>query len=437
MKNKGQKLWERAKRLIPGGNMLLSKRPELFLPNLWPVYFSRSKGCSIWDLNNKKYFDVSLMGVGANLLGYCNNQVDNSVKNTIKKGVSTTLNCPEEVFLAEKLVELHPWAQMVRFARTGGEANAIAVRIARAASGKEKVAFCGYHGWHDWYLSANIDDQSNLNKHLLAGLNAKGIPLELKNTSIPFLYNDIGEFEKIISNNQDIGCVIMEVFRNVPPENNFLQKIRDITKKKNIVLIFDECTSAFRKCFGGLHKIYGVEPDMAMFGKALGNGYAISAIIGRKEIMEAAQDTFISSTFWTERIGPVAALSTLNVMKEKKSWMIVDGIGSKIKNFWLSMSEKYKIKILTQGLPALINFSIPVDNWLKYKTFLTQEMLKNGFLASNAFFACTEHKEKIIEQYFYHFEKIFFEISNFENGKKSVDEYLETDVAQTGFQRLN
>ena len=298
----GQKLYNRAKRVIPGGNMLLSKRPEMFLPGKWPAYFSKAKGCKVWDLNNREFIDMSIMGIGTNTLGYGHPEVDEAVRKTIRNGNMSTLNCPEEVFLAEKLIEMHPWAEMVRFARSGGEANAIAVRIARASSGKDKIAICGYHGWHDWYLSVNLGDDKGLDGHLLPGLEPKGVPRNLKDTVFPFNYNNIDELE-LITNKHDIGVIKMEVSRASGPENSFLQKVRKLATKKGIVLIFDECTTGFRETFGGLHKKYNVEPDMAMFGKALGNGYAITSVIGRREVMDAAQSTFISSTFWTEELG--------------------------------------------------------------------------------------------------------------------------------------
>ena len=323
----GQKLWKRAKHVIPGGNMLLSKRAEMFLPEQWPAYFSKAKGCQVWDLDGKPYTDMSIMGVGTNILGYGHPEVDAAVHQTVDAGNMSTLNCPEEVYLAEKLVELHPWADMVRLARSGGEANAIAIRIARAASGRDKVAVCGYHGWHDWYLSANLGDDENLAGHLLPGLEPKGVPQNLRGTVFPFNYNNYDELENLV-NNHDIGVIKMEVVRNKGPEDNFLHKVRKLATDRGIVLIFDECTSGFRQTFGGLHKMYGVEPDMAMFGKALGNGYAITATIGRREIMEAAQSTFISSTFWTERIGPTAALKTLEVMERMQSWEIITQTGS-------------------------------------------------------------------------------------------------------------
>ena len=275
----GQKLWKRANAIILGGNSLLSKNPNLFLPNKWPTYFSKSKGCKVWDLNNKVYTDMSLMGVGTNILGYCNSEVDNAVKKVIKKGNLTTLNCPEEVILAEKLLSMHPWAGKVKFARTGGEANAVAIRIARSASGRENVAFCGYHGWHDWYLAANLKNKKILDEHLIPDLDPIGVPSSLRNTSFGFQYNNINQLRRLVDK-ENIGVIKMEVSRSTQPNIKFLRKVRELATKKNIVLIFDECTSGFRQCFGGLHKLININPDMAIFGKALGNGYAITAILG-------------------------------------------------------------------------------------------------------------------------------------------------------------
>jgi glutamate-1-semialdehyde 2,1-aminomutase len=159
--NAGQKMWKRAKNIIPGGTMLFSKNPDLFLPKFWPAYFEKTKGFNVWDLEGRKYSDFSMMGVGTNILGYSRKEVDDAVRKVIDKGNMSTLNSKEEILLAEKLIDLHPWAGKVRFARTGGEAAAIAVRIARAVTGKDKIAICGYHGWHDWYLSANLSDYQN------------------------------------------------------------------------------------------------------------------------------------------------------------------------------------------------------------------------------------------------------------------------------------
>lgn len=430
----GQKLWKRAKRIIPGGNMLLSKRPEMFLPNQWPTYFSKAKGCKVWDLDGNEYIDMSIMGIGTNILGYGHAEVDEAVIKTTKSGNMSTLNCPEEVYLAERLVELHQWSDMARFARSGGEANAIAIRIARAASGRDKVAVCGYHGWHDWYLSANLGNDKGLDGHLLPGLEPNGVPRNLKGSVFPFNYNNFEELEALVKIH-DIGVIKMEVQRSNIPKDNFLKKVRKLATEREIVLIFDECTSGFRETFGGLHKKYDIEPDMAMFGKAMGNGYAITAVIGRREIMEAAQSTFISSTFWTERIGPTAALKTLEVMEREKSWKKITETGGEIKNRWQQLADNHELKISHWGIPALTGFTIESKHALAYKTLVTQEMLSKGYLAGNCVYVCTEHSSEILEGYFEGLDKVFSLINECENGR-NVHELLNDGICHSGFKRL-
>jgi glutamate-1-semialdehyde 2,1-aminomutase len=408
--NTGQKMWKRAKNIISGGTMLFSKNPDLFLPKFWPAYFEKTKGCNVWDLEGRKYFDFSMMGVGTNILGYSRKEVDDAVKKVIKKGNMSTLNSVEEIFLAEKLIQMHPWAEKVRFARTGGEAAAIAVRIARAATGKDKVAICGYHGWHDWYLSANLSDSQNLNSHLMRNLPIQGVQKNLKNSVFVFEYNNFDQLKKIVSE-ENIGTVVMEVSRNEPSKKHFLENVRKLTKNKNIVLIFDECTSGFRETFGGLHLKYKINPDIATFGKALGNGYAINAVIGTDSIMSYANSTFISSTFWTERIGSVAGLKTLEIMEKIKSWDFISGLGKKVKANWTVLAKKHNIKLKIQGLSALPRFDFENKNNLYYKTFISQEFLKKNFLASNAIYLCTEHNMKIFNNYFDILDSVFLKIS--------------------------
>ena len=415
--------------------MLLSKRAEMFLPDQWPAYFSKTKGCKVWDLDGNEYTDMSIMGIGTNTLGYNHEEVDAAVMKTVAAGNMSTFNCPEEVYLAEKLIEIHPWADMARFARSGGEANAIAIRIARAASGKDKVAICGYHGWHDWYLAANLGDDNHLAGHLLSGLDPKGVPQNLRGTVYPFNYNNYAELEEIVNNN-DIGVIKMEVMRNKGPEDNFLQRVRDLATKRGIVLIFDECTSGFRQTFGGIHKMYGVEPDMAMFGKALGNGYGITATIGRREIMESAQSTFISSTFWTERIGPTAALKTLEVMEREKSWERITETGTGIMARWQTLAHKHGLKINVAGLPSIASFGVDSPNALAYKTLITQEMLGKGYLSSNLIFSSLAHTPDVVDGYFNALDPIFSLIKECEQGR-DVMSLLKGPICHAGFKRLN
>jgi glutamate-1-semialdehyde 2,1-aminomutase len=431
----GQELWRRAKRVIPGGNMLLSKRAEMFLPELWPSYFSRAKGCRVWDLDGRELIDMSIMGIGTNLLGYGHPEVDAAVVATVAAGNMSTLNCPEEVWIAERLVALHPWAEMARFARSGGEANAIAIRIARAATGRDTVAICGYHGWHDWYLATNLQNDSCLEEHLLPGLEPNGVPQALAGTVQPFSFNRLDQLESIAAG-QSLAAVKMEVQRTIPPDPGFLEGVRELCTRRGIVLIFDECTSGFRETFGGLHLKYGVEPDMAIFGKALGNGYAITATIGRRAVMEAAQSTFISSTFWSERIGPTAALKTLDVMERERSWEQITATGLELRRRWQELADRHGLSISHNGLPALAGFAIQSTRALAYKTLITQEMLKQGYLAGTICYTSLAHKPDVIEPYLDALDGVFSLIAACEGGR-SVEELLHGPICHGGFSRLN
>ena len=291
-----RKYWLKALKLIPSGNLLYSKRPEMFLPNKWPTYFKKSKDCYLWDLKNKKYLDM-IFAVGTNVLGYNYKKLDNRIKQTISYGNMSTLNSYEEVLLAEELLKINKWAGKVKFARSGGEANSISIRIARAYNKKKQnVAACGYHGWHDWYLSSNLSNKENLDYYISKNIKINGVNKKLKNTVFLFKYNDHKRLEYLLKYKK-IGIIKMEVERNIKPQNNFLEKVRKLANKYKAVLIFDECTSGFRQTLGGIHKNYNVNPDIVTYGKTIGNGYAITAIVGNNKVMKACDETFISVLF--------------------------------------------------------------------------------------------------------------------------------------------
>lgn len=432
----GQKLWRRAKRVIAGGNMLLSKRPDMFLPEKWPTYYAKASGCNVTDLDGRTYIDISSMGVGTNILGYNHPVITNAVVDSISKGNMSTLNAPEEVYLAERLVALNPWADMVKFARSGGEANAIAVRLGRAVSGKDGVAVCGYHGWHDWYLSANLNNDRSLDGHLLPGLQPLGVPRVLSNTVHTFPYNQIAALEAIIST-KEIGVIKMEVQRTSPPLPGFLESVRKLADQNGIVLIFDECTSGFRETSCGLHAKYGVEPDVAVYGKALGNGHAITAIVGKKNIMEAAQSTFISSTFWTERSGSAAALSTLDVMEKETSWEVITEIGRNIRSGWQNLSDKYNLPINHSGIDALAGYSFDLPGNDTYQTFITDYMLSRGYLAGSSVYPCIFHTRTIIDSYLNILDEAFDQIAGSLRDETPAESFYRGTVRTVGFKRLN
>lgn len=429
-------MYEKAKLLIPGGTQLLSKRPEMHLPDRWPAYYSRATGCKVWDLDDNEYHDLSYMGIGACVLGYADRDVDEAVIGAVRKGVMNTLNAPEEVELAELLIKIHPWAEMVRYARTGGEAMTVAVRIARSYSGKGKVLFCGYHGWHDWYLSSNLVEKDALGSHLLSGLSPVGIPEGLRSVSHPFLYNDTEQFLKLVARHEnEVGAVVLESIRNYEPNPEFLKTIRDFCSNTNIPLIVDEISAGFRNTIGGAHLEIGLEPDIAVFAKAISNGYPMSAIIGKRRFMDAAQKSFISSTYWTERVGPTAAIATIQKLTSEGVPSHLNKVGTTIKNGWKSLAEKHGLRIKVYGLPPLCGFSFDYANPLELKTLYTQEMLSKGFLATTAFYASLAHTEDICLSYLKAVDECFNLIANRIKDNK-VRESLLGPVCHSGFQRL-
>ena len=433
MQKKSEKLYKRAKDIIPGGTSLLSKRPEMFDPKKWPAYFSKCKGIQLVTTDAENYLDFSTMSVGSCTLGYGNEAVDSAVIKSIKNGVSSSLNAPEEVFAAEKILELHPWAKMVRFARTGGEANAIAVRIARAATGKNKVALCGYHGWHDWYLAANLGSEEALDDMLLPGLSTKGVNKNLRGSTKTFNYGDKEGFLKSVD--EDTACVVMEPCRNSEPDMPFLLEVRKQCSEKNIVLILDECSSGFRENYGGLHLKLGIEPDLCMVGKAIANGYALTAVFGTKEIMQSAQDTFISSTFWTERLGPTAAIACMNEMERLKSYDVLAEIGRKVQKCWSEAASSW-MDIRIGGFDAIPNFTFNCEKPLNAKTLFTRLMLEEGYLATTAFYASIMHTEEEINKYGEACSGVFQKISKLYNTGE-LDDMKSSDICHSGFKRLN
>lgn len=433
---KSQELYQKAKTLIPGGTQLLSKRPEMFLPDLWPSYYEKSKGCEVWDLDGNKYIDMTQMGVGTCVLGYSDDDINDAVRVAIEKGSMNTLNAPEEVELAELLISLHPWAQMARYTRSGGEAMSVAVRIARASAKKDKVLFCGYHGWHDWYLSANLSGDETLDGHLLPGLQPLGVPRSLKQTSIPFSYNNTDEFLSLIEKYGDeIGVVVLESIRNDEPTENFVKTLNTVTKEKGIVFVIDEITSGFRINNGGAHLKYGFNPDIAVFAKGISNGFPMGVILGKSKHMSCAQDTFISSTYWTDRIGPSAAIASINkFIKNDVSSHLIE-VGKTLQNIWQKYSLKHNLPLAhIGGIYPLSHFSFQHSNPLTLKTLFTQLMLEEGFLATTAVYPSFAHKKEHLEKYESAVDIVFFKLKEmYDNPEK----HLKTPVCHSGFKRLN
>ena len=435
--SKSLEMQKRAKSRIPGLSQLLSKRVDQFSEGVWPGYYSKAKGVEVWDLDENQYIDMSIGGIGATVLGYSDHDVDEAVISVIKKGVSSSLNCPEEVELAELLCEIHPWAEKVRFTRSGGESMAAAVRIARAYSRKDKIAFCGYHGWHDWYLSANIGTKNTLGEHLLPGLEPLGVPQGLQGNMIPFRYNKIEELEKIATQyKNDIGVIVMEPIRNDSPQPGFIEGVRRIADEIGAVLIIDEITAAFRMNNGGAHLSINLKPDIAVFAKAIGNGYAIGAIIGKGHIMNAAELTFISSTNWTERIGPTAALATIKKFRMLNAHTHLMKCGRLVQEGWAASATKNGLKLHIGGIPPLSHFTFESPKHLSLKALFIQEMLEKGFLASTLFYAMYAHQSWHINTYLKAVDETFGVIAEAVN-TDSIEKRLKGKPANPGFKRLN
>ena len=411
-----QATYARAKQLIPGGTQLLSKRPEMFAPGLWPAYAREAHGCEVIDLDGRRFIDMTTSGIGSCLLGYADPDVTAAVQRRIALGSMSTLNAAEEVELAELLIELHPWAEQVRYARSGGESMAVAVRIARAATGRDKIAFCGYHGWCDWYLAANVNPAGatdSLQGHLLPGLAPAGVPRGLAGTALPFTYNRLRELEQLVAQHgQDLAAVVMEPTRSTDPEPGFLEGVRELCDRCGATLIFDEISAGWRMHLGGAHLKYGVMPDMAVFAKALGNGHPMAAIIGRRRVMDAAQTSFISSTYWTEAVGPAAALATIRKLREVNIAAHTSRIGGLMRDGWQSLGQRWGVPVKITGHAALLHLSFDHEQAAALGTLVTARMLPRGFLTGSGFYPSYAHKEQHLTQYFAALEPVFAELAD-------------------------
>jgi len=435
--HKSLEMQERAKSLIPGMNQLLSKRPDMFSYGIWPGYFSKAEGVHVWDLDGNKYIDMSIGGIGANILGYADPDVDTAVQEAILRGTSCSLNCPEEVELAELLCELHPWSEMVRYARSGGEAMTIAIRIARAHTGKDKIAFCGYHGWHDWYLCANLGTKNALGEHLISGLSPIGVPRVLEGMALPFRYNHLKDLEDIVINHgKDLAAIVMEPLRNYEPEKGFIEGVRSLADETGAVFVVDEISAGFRCNTGGAHlKYLNEQPDVAVFSKALGNGYPIAAVIGKSNVMQAAQHTFISSTNWTERIGPTAAIAMIKKHKRVDAGRHLVWLGVKIQSGWKEIADKHGLAIEVGGMKPMSHFAFENEKSQSMKAYFIQLMLEQGFLSSNLYYAMYAHTHDHVKAYLEATDNAFAEIAR-SIESNDIDRKLMGEPSSVGFKRL-
>lgn len=407
-----QAQYARAKQIVPGGVQLLSKRPEMFAPDAWPAYYEQAVGCEVIDTSGRRFIDMSSGGILACILGYADPDVNAAVIRRVHLGSMATQNSYDEIRLAELLIEIHPWAGMARFTRSGGEAAAVAIRIARAATRREKIAICGYHGWHDWYLAANLGEADSLKGHLLPGLEPNGVPQSLRGTTLPFRYNQLDELDALIARQgPDLAAIIMEPTRHIDPEPGFLEGVRERADRIGAKLIFDEISIGWRLCLGGAHLKFGVVPNMAIFAKAISNGFAMGAVIGTAETMSAAESSFISSAYWTESLGPAAAVAAIGKMRSLDLPSHLAKIGNLQREGWRELGERFGVPVTIGGRPEMTLTGFDHEDGNALMTLFTRRMLDHGFLAGGYFNPTMAHEPRQVSAYLKAAENAFPEIA--------------------------
>ena len=436
LETSGPDLWQHSRTVISGGTGLLSKRAEMFGAKDWPAYFSRCSGCYVWDLEGRRYIDFA-GGIGAVLLGYADPEVTRAVERRLTLGTYCSLVSPDEVQLAHELLKLHSWAGKVRYARGGGEAMSMAVRIGRAFTGKSGIAFCGYHGWHDWYLAANLGDSHALDGHLLPGLDPSGVPRELKGTSVPFHYNDLASFEKaLVQLGDNFAAVVMEPMRSTLPKDDFVTRVAARCREAGGVLIIDEITSGMRFGFPGALPALDVTPDIVVYAKALSNGFPFAAIIGKEDVMAAADNSFISSSYWTDGVGPAAALAVLEKMQRRNVQQVVWQRGDALVQQLKELSNQFPACGLNVGgmpVSPAITFQLGEDS-LRAKSFFCSRMLQNGFLISSVIYLMYAHQAHHIDALIHSMRIVLSELQQM-IASGAIREYKEEGSGQ-GFARL-
>lgn len=438
-----QAQYREARQIFPGGTQLLSKRPELFAPDQWPAYYEEARGCEVIDTGGRKFIDMSTGGILSCILGYSDPDVNAAVIRRVQSGSMSTLQTFEEVELAKALLGIHPWSGQARLTRSGGEAVAVAVRTARAYTGRDHVAICGYHGWHDWYLAANLQTEGaggggNLAGHLLPGLESRGVPRQLVGTTHPFTYNRLDQLEALFaSQGENLAAVVMEPTRGIDPVPGFLEGVRELCTRHGALLVFDEITIGWRLCLGGAHLKFGIDPDLAIFGKATSNGFALGAVIGTRAAMDAIQTTFISSTYWTEGVGPAAGLAAVRKMQLTDVPAHIADIGDRMMEGWLHMAEKHVLPMRASGRPQLASLLFDHPEAAALQTLLTARMLDKGYLAGSSFNAMLAHEPRHVDAYLAALDEVCIELRNaIGESPGQIAKRIGGPVRQTGFARL-
>ena len=435
---RSMELYARAEQLIPGATQLISRRPSRAAMGVSPAFATRAKGARFWDVDGHEYIDW-VSGIGAIILGYCDPVVDAAVCKQIESGLNYSINHELEIELAEELVATIPCAEMVRYAKGGGDACAIAVRIARGATGREKILFCGYHGWHDWYLAANLSADATLDAHLFPGIEPIGVPQSLAGTAIPFEYGNAESLQSLLEKHAgEVAAVIMEPLRSEEPPDGYLQQVRSLTQQHDTVLIFDEVSTGFRLSAGGVQPYLGIEPDMAVFAKSISNGYPMGAVVGSRAVMEPAAQMFISSTYWSDLIGIRAALTTLREIRRRGVPEYLQDLGRTIISRMNEVADETGLPVRCGGISVHPYLQFDVDDPTmarQLSTLYVQEMAKRGCHGFPSFYLNAAQGDAELDQTTAAARETFALLKQGLDAGQ-LDGLLEADLTQDVFRRI-
>ena len=399
--SKSVEMYQRAGELIPGWTQLISRRASQFAYGASPIYAQRAKGARFVDVDENEYIDW-VSAVGAIILGYADDVVDDAVRTQISLGSLYSLNNPLEIELAEELCHTIPSAEMVRYTKGGGEACAVAARIARGVTGRDKILFCGYHGWHDWYQAANFLADPASGAYPFAGIEPIGVPQALAGTAVPFIYGDLDGLAQLLDRHQgEVAAIMMEPLRSELPPPGYLEGVKALARAHDVILIFDEVSCGWRLSVGGVQAALNVIPDMTVLAKAMSNGYPMGAVVGAHAVMEPAARMFISSSYWSDNVGLAASLATIRELKRRDSETQFREIGARLRAALNQAITAAGLDGACTGLytnPA-ITLNLP-DEALRpqVSTLFIQEMARRGVHCYLGFKPTLAHTAQDIEE---------------------------------------
>ncbi len=411
---KSEQFLKRALKTVPLGSQTFSKSITQLPLGISPFFAKKGKGAYLWDVDGNKYIDF-VNSLAAITLGYNDKKVNKAVKKQLKKGSIFSLSHKLEFLVAEKIKEIVPCAEMVRFGKNGSDATAGAIRIARAYTKKDIVLVCGYHGWQDWYIGSTT---RNL-----------GVPQATKDLTYKFQYNNIESLEKLFNDHKDqVAAVILEPVNIAMPKDNFLEKVKELTHKNSAVLVFDETVTGFRYANGGAQEFFGVTPDLATFGKGLANGYPVSAVAGKKEIMDYMSEVFFSFTFGGETLSLAAALATLKQLTKKPILKNIRKQGEYLNESLEKLINKFQFNdfISIQGDSCWSFLVMNSTEWAttdELKTLFMQVMFQKGIFILGTHNMSAAHSKKDIDKLMKGYESFFTILTKIKKGEK-IKDYL-------------